>query len=55
MNFSLIVFIFLWCRSEAMDIYLVDPNTMLVVVCYNSEKPYMFRVQVDVMLVDLKD
>jgi len=55
MRFSLIVFNFLWCRFEPMDIYPVEPNTMLVVVCFNGGKRNLFRVQVDVTLVDLKD
>jgi len=55
MNFSLIVFNFLWCRSEPMDIYPVDSNTMLVAVCFNGGKPNLFKVRVDVTLVDLKD
>jgi len=38
MSFSLIFLKFLWCRYEPMDIYLVDSNTMLVVVYYNSGK-----------------
>ena len=38
-----------------MDIYLVDPNTMLAAVYFNGGKPNLFRVLVDVTLVDLKD
>jgi len=55
MSFSLIVFNFLWCRSESMDIYLVDSNTMLAAVCCNGGKSNLFRVRVDVTLTDLKD
>jgi len=38
-----------------MNIYQVDPNTMLAAVCFNGGKPNMFRVQINVTLVDLKD
>jgi len=55
MSFLLIVFNFLWCRSEPMYIYPVDRNTKLAAVFYNGGKPNLFRVWVDVMLVDLKD
>jgi len=55
MNFSFFVFNFSWCIFESMDIYLVDPNTMLAAVYFNGGKPNLFRVMVDVTLVDLKD
>jgi len=55
MSFLLIFFIFLRCRFKTMYIYLVDLNTMLAAVCYNVGKPNLSRVQVNVMLVDLKD
>jgi len=38
-----------------MNIYPIDLNTKLVAVCYNSEKLNLFRVRVNVTLVDLKD
>jgi len=52
---SFIVFNFLWCRFESMDIYQLDLNTMLVAVYFNGTKPNLFRVLVDVTLVYLKD
>jgi len=38
-----------------MDIYPVDPNTMLATVGFNCGKPNLLRVRVDVTLVNLKD
>jgi len=55
MSFSLIVFNFLWCRSEAMVIYPIDLNKMLAEVCFNGGKPNLFRVWVDVTLKDMND
>jgi len=55
MSFSFIFFNFLWCIVESTNIYLVDPNTMLATVCFNGGKPNLFKVRVDVALVDLKD
>jgi len=55
MDFSLIVFNFLWCKSEPIDIYLVNPNMMLAAVYYNGGKHYLFKVEVNVTLVDLND
>jgi len=55
MNFLWIVFNFVWCKSEPMDIYPVDPKTILVAVCYNAGNLNLFRVRVDVTLLDLKD
>ena len=42
-------------QYEPMDIYPLDLNTELAIVCYNGEKLNLFRVRVDVTFVDLKD
>ena len=38
-----------------MNTYLVDLNTKLVAIYYNVGKPNLFRVQVNVTMLDLKD
>jgi hypothetical protein len=38
-----------------MNTYPVDLNTKLAVIYYNAGKSNMFKVWVDVMLLDLKD
>lgn len=38
-----------------MSTYLVEMNINLAVVYYNREKPNLFRINVDVILFDLKD
>jgi hypothetical protein len=55
MNFASIIFNFLWCRSETIDIYQVDLNTKLAAARYNSREPNLFSVRVNVTLVYLKD
>jgi len=55
MSFSLIVFNSLWCRIAPINHYSVDPNTKLAAVYYNGGKHNLFKVQVDVTLVDLMD
>jgi len=47
MNFSLIVFNFLWYRSEAMD------NLFSAQVCFNGGKSNLFKIQDNVTLKDM--
>jgi hypothetical protein len=41
--------------QKTMNTYLVDLNTKLATIYYNTGKLNLFRVCVDVMLLDLKD